>query len=107
MSGEQSFGFWHSLYGSSNIESSRSNKIGNAKGLLTTLKSHEKEPHMESFITEDHTYLNLSYLRLDEGCSYNQYFDQLDKEIQTYTKVKKLRIETDFIYSLPDNVSKF
>lgn len=65
---------------------------------------------LESWITEDRQYLNLSYASLENGCfeqSYNKYFDELDLEEQTYTKVIKLSIETDFINRIPDNVMRF
>jgi len=62
----------------------------------------------KNFLTEDRTFLHLSYPGLDDGIEgYNNFFDWLDQSDHTYDTVKRLTIETDFIYSLPAGVSKF
>lgn len=58
-----------------------------------------------SFITGDRKFLCLLYPSINND--YNSYFDKLDSEEGTYNKLEKLRIETDFINAIPENVSKF
>ena len=70
-----------------------------------------KDKYKDSFIKDD--YLQLVYPLIEckqfEGQieGYNNFFDKLDNEINSYTNVKSLYIETDFISYLPENVMKF
>jgi hypothetical protein len=78
--------------------------------LLNIVENEHKGSTFDNFLTFNRKFLYLSYLPLNNGSdtqSYNEFFDQLDLTEQTYNKVEKLYMETDFITFIPENVKKF
>jgi hypothetical protein len=74
--------------------------------ILEIIKENDKIPRGTSFITWDKKFLCLNYASIGEE-SYNRYFNRLDFEERTYSKVIKLELLTDFINELPSNILLF
>lgn len=71
--------------------------------LKVVKNSYVAECINDCFITEDYKYIHLSYVNVVGEEGYNSLFDSINK----YNEVEKIYLETDFIYSLPFNISRF
>lgn len=73
---------------------------------MDILEIVERMPNKSYFtgITSNMKELRLSYVITD---NYDEYLDMLDDKYNIYTYVESFYLETDFIYELPKNVSKF
>jgi Leucine-rich repeat (LRR) protein len=59
--------------------------------------------YSDCWISKNHKYLHLSYF----SDQYDDFFDELDREINTYDVLETLVLQTDFINEIPRNVIKF
>lgn len=73
--------------------------------LLQVIKHGESLPsdRFGNFITEDKSFLHLSYFKRSEVEDYDDFFDELNE----YEVVTNLYFETDYINRLPPNIKKF
>ncbi len=70
----------------------------------------QEEISFDNYLTSDRKYLHLNNLRLKQTFKtklYDEFFDQLNLNQNTYMTVEEIYLETDLIRSIPKKIKKF